>query len=195
MRSVAEATKASGRVPSPAQIDEILDARFFLPHASKPEHRQMKDSARRLVTTYTEKHEEDLYRIWEVERPFELRLDDVVVTGRADVILDQEGGVPTALAIVDYKVATERGTHDYDLQLRVYSDAGRREGLDVRAAYVHDLRAATRNAVAVGSEAIARAEAVVIKAAARIRERDYRPRPSLKCRRCEVRTICPRAKL
>jgi hypothetical protein len=38
------------------------------------------------------------------------------VTGRADVILDEEGGVPTALAIVDYKTST-RGEIS-DLQLR-----------------------------------------------------------------------------
>jgi DNA helicase-2/ATP-dependent DNA helicase PcrA len=150
MRAVAEATKTSGRVPSPADIDEILDRSFFLPHASKPEHRQMKDAARRLVTTYAQKYEDDLYRVWEVERPFELHLDGVTVAGRADVILDQEGGVPTALAIVDYKLVTDRATHGYDLQLQVYTDARRREGLDVRGAYLHDLKAASRSPVPVG---------------------------------------------
>lgn len=194
MRAVAEATKASGRVPSPADIDEILDRSFFLPHASKPEHRQMKDAARRLVTTYTQKYEDDLYRVWEVERPFELHLDGVTVAGRADVILDREGGAPTALAIVDYKLATHRATHGYDLQLQVYTDAGRREGLDVRGAYVHDLKAASRNPVPVGPEAIGRAETGVARAAARIRKRDYQPSPGLRCRSCEVRTICAHAK-
>ena len=62
----------------------------------------------------------------------------------AEVILDQEGGVPTALAIVDYKTSTTGDVADHALQLQVYTDAGRREGLDVRAAYVHDLKAAER---------------------------------------------------
>lgn len=93
MRAVAEATKASGYVPTAAQIDELLDESFFLPSASKPAHRQLKDAARRLVTTYAKKYEADLHRVWETERPFELRLDGVTVTGRADVILDQEGSV------------------------------------------------------------------------------------------------------
>ena len=113
MRTVAEATKATGRVPTPGQIDEILDASFFLPTANKPAHRQLKDAARRLVTTYAEKHEADLYRVWETERPFELHLDGVTVTGRADVILDKEGGVPTALAIVDYKTSTSGDDLDH----------------------------------------------------------------------------------
>ena len=66
------------------------------------------------------------------------------MTGRADVILDHEGGVPTALAIVDYKTSTTGAPRDHALQLQVYADAGRREGLDVRGAYVHDLKAAKR---------------------------------------------------
>jgi DNA helicase-2/ATP-dependent DNA helicase PcrA len=194
MRAVAEATKASGQVPTPTQIDELLDASFFLPSASKPAHRLLKDAARRLVTTYTEKYEADLHRVWETERPFELHLGGVTVTGRADVILDQEGGVPTALAIVDYKTATHGEIDDHALQLQVYTDAGRREGLDVRAAYVHDLRAASREPIPVEPTAIDHAEAVVSEAADRIRTRDYRPNPGLRCRRCEVRTICASAK-
>lgn len=190
MRAVAEATKASGHVPTAAQIDELLDESFFLPSASKPAHRQLKDAARRLVTTYAKKYEADLYRVWETERPFELHLDGVTVTGRADVILDQEDAVPTVLAIVDYKTATHGDIEDHALQLQVYSDAGRREGLDVRAAYIHDLKAASRDPVPVEAAAISRAEAVVVEAATRIRARDYRPNPGVRCRSCEVRTIC-----
>jgi hypothetical protein len=106
------------------------------------------------------------------------------VTGRADVILDQEGGVPTALAIVDYKTATHGEIDDHALQLQMYSDAGRREGLDVRAAYVHDLKAASRNPVPVDPAALSHAEALVAEAATRIRARDYRPSPGVRCRRC-----------
>jgi ATP-dependent DNA helicase UvrD/PcrA len=194
MRAVAEVTKASGSVPTPAQIDELLDASFFLPSATKPAHRLLKDAARRLVTTYTAKYEADLHRVWETERPFELHLDGVTVTGRADVILDREGGIPTALAIVDYKTATHGETGDYALQLQVYTDAGRREGLDVQAAYVHDLKAASREPIPVEPAAISQAEAVVSEAAARIRAREYGPNPGLRCRRCEVRTICASAR-
>jgi DNA helicase-2/ATP-dependent DNA helicase PcrA len=134
--------------------------------------------------------------VWDTERPFELHLDGVIVSGRADVILDREEGVPTALAIVDYKTSTAGVLHEQEiqqLQLQVYADAGRREGLAVRAAYIHDLRAATRDAVPVDPEAISRAEQAVAEAAVRIRARDYQPNPGARCRRCEVRTICASA--
>jgi DNA helicase-2/ATP-dependent DNA helicase PcrA len=190
MRAIAEATRASGRVPTAAEIDDLLDASFFLPTANKPAHRQLRDAARRLVLTYIERHEEDLHRVWETERPFELHLDGVIVTGRADVILDQKGGVPRALAIVDYKTSVTGDFLEHGLQLQVYADAGRREGLDVRGAYVHDLKAAAREPIPVDPASVDRAEAAVAAAAARIRARDYQPNPGQRCRRCEVRTIC-----
>jgi DNA helicase-2/ATP-dependent DNA helicase PcrA len=194
MRAIAEATKASGRVPDPAEIDDILNDSFFLPTANKPAHRQLKDAARRLVTTYTEKHEGDLHRVWETERPFELHLDGVTIAGRADVILDHEGGVPNGLAIVDYKTSTIGDVHDHALQLQIYADAGRREGLDVRGAYVHDLKAASRDPVPVDPATIATVEDKIADSVTKLRARDYQPNPGLRCRRCEVRTICWAAK-
>ncbi len=193
LRMVAEQTKASGDVPSAAELDQLLDSNFFLPAANKPAHRQLKEAARRLVTSYATDHPADLHRVWETERPFELHLDGITVSGRADVILDKEGGVPTALAIVDYKTSTSVDA-DHDLQIQVYTDAGLREGLDMRGAYVHDLKAGERTPVDVTPAAVAGAETVVLEAAERLRARDYAPDPGKKCRTCEVRTVCGSAK-
>jgi DNA helicase II / ATP-dependent DNA helicase PcrA len=67
------------------------------------------------------------------------------------------------------------------------------EGLDVRGAYVHDLKAGVRADVAIDPEAIGAAEEIVTQAAVRLRNRDYRPNPGARCRRCEVRTVCAAA--
>lgn len=194
LRAVAEQTKRTGAIPTEGELERILDDSFFLPSANKPAHRNLKEAARRLIRTYASDHQDDLRRIWETERPFELHLEGVTVTGRADVILDHEGGVPTALAVVDYKTSTGGDLSEHDLQLQVYADAGQREGLDLRGAYVHDLKAAERGVVDVGSAAIAGAEAQVLEAADRLRDRDYMPRPGERCRACDVRTICKAAK-
>jgi DNA helicase-2/ATP-dependent DNA helicase PcrA len=200
MRMVAEQTKERGTVPSVLEIEGLLDRNFFLPAANKAAHRQLKAAARRLVTSYATDHADDLFRIWETERPFELHLEGVTVSGRADVILDKEGGVETALAIVDYKTSTSLD-QDHALQIQVYADAGRREGLDVRGAYVHDLRASAlqdpdaRKPVPTGPADITAAEVQVLGAAERIKSKDFTPSPGKRCRRCEVRTVCPSAKL
>ena len=83
----------------------MLDDRFFLPTANKVAHREMKEAARKLIGDYVTEYRSDLFRVWESERPFELRLDGVTISGRADVILDHEDGVPTGLAILDYKTS------------------------------------------------------------------------------------------
>lgn len=193
MRRMAEETERLGRVPTEPEVADILDASFFLPAANKAAHRQLKEAARRLAVTYKERHAEDLHRVWETERPFELHLDGITVNGRADVILDEEGGVPTALAIVDYKTSTDGTPLDHALQLQIYADAGRREGLDVRGAYVHDLKEAAREPIPIDPRVISQAEKTVTEAATKIRARDYRPNPGTRCRGCEVRTICRHA--
>jgi DNA helicase-2/ATP-dependent DNA helicase PcrA len=190
LREVAEHTRRHGRPPSLQQMERLFDDSFFLPAANKPAHRQMKAAARRLVQRYVEAYGEDLLRVWAVERPFELHLPTALVSGRADVILDEEGEAVSSLAIVDYKTAADP-KYDHDLQLQVYTDAGRREGLGVRAAYVHDLHAGDRKAVNIADEAVTTAEAKVVSLVERIRQRDFTASPeSRKCLDCDVRSLC-----
>lgn len=194
MRVIAERTQASGRLPNPAQIDAMLNQDFFLPFANKPAHKQMRAKARHLVDTYVHDHSDDLLRTWATERPFELYLPGVVVSGRADVIYDLNHGVPENLAIVDYKTST-RGEVE-PLQLQVYTDAGRREGLTVSAAYVHDLSTTVRHRVPIDASSVATAEKSVALSAEALKQRDFTPAPAAdKCRSCDMRAICRSARL
>jgi DNA helicase II / ATP-dependent DNA helicase PcrA len=130
--------------------------------------------------------------VWAVERPFELHLDNTVVSGRADVILEEQNGTISSLAIVDYKTATD-DENDYDSQLRVYASAGRREGLEVRGAFVHDLKAGQRIEVDVGRQHIENTEREVIKLVDQLKGRDFSPKPGKKCGACDVKPICRHA--
>ena len=145
MRVLAERTQARGELPTPREINDLLTWAFYLPFANKPAHKEMQDQARKLVFKYVNEYQQDLLRTWATERPFELYLPGVVVSGRADVIYDEHDGVADNLAIVDYKTAT--GEDIQPLQLQVYADAGRREGLTVGAAFVHDMSTTTRHVV------------------------------------------------
>ena len=190
LRRVAEHYQESGAIPSAQELEVMFDEEFFLPFASKPAHRQLKASARRLVDRYIESYSDDFDRLWEVERPFELHLDDAVISGRADVILDREGGNIHALALVDYKTSLRRD-YEFDLQLQVYASAGRREGLDVRGAYVHDLDEADRVPVDIEGPTIEIAEKRVSEAVRRYREADFTPTPSKGvCGTCDMRAVC-----
>ena len=189
MRVLAERTREEGAIPSASAIDDLIDDDFFLPFANRPAHRQMKERARALVQTYLDQYPDEFLRTWATERPFDLFLDGVVVSGRADVVYDDHDGVPENLAIVDYKTAT--GPEIEPLQLQVYADAGRREGLTVAAAFVHDLGKAARHVVDVSAPAVDVAEMDVRTAAQGLRELAFVANPSKqRCAHCDVRLLC-----
>lgn len=194
MRMIAERCRSSGKMPTPREINDILTSDFYLPYANKPAHKKMRERARALVFKYVAEYRPDLERTWATEHPFELYLPGVVVSGRADVIYDLHEGQPDHLAIVDYKTST--GGVIEPLQLQVYVQAGRREGLTVDAAYVHDMGTATRHDVPVADADIATAQAQVIATAESLKARDFTPAPDVfKCRACDVRKVCGAAKL
>ena len=194
MRVIAEHARGTGKLPSPKQVNDLLTSDFFLPFANKPAHKEMREKARRLIFKYVNEHKDDITRTWATERSFELYLDGVVVSGRADVIYDEHDGVIDNLAIVDYKTAT--GREVYPLQLQVYADAGRREGLTVAAAFIHDMSTTTRHTIDISADAVKKAEQQVIEAAGLLKKRDFTPRPEkAKCTSCDVKTVCGAAKL
>jgi DNA helicase-2/ATP-dependent DNA helicase PcrA len=108
LRAVAEYTMRRGYPPDGLEISRMLDEGFFLPAASKTAHHQLKEAARQLVHSYVREYEDDLRRVWETERPFELHLPTAIISGRADVILDVQDGELRSLAIVDYKTSVTR---------------------------------------------------------------------------------------
>jgi DNA helicase-2/ATP-dependent DNA helicase PcrA len=192
MRVIAEVTKATGKAPDQVQIDNLLNSEFFLPYANRAGHKEMRESARKLVQRYVTDYRSDLERTWATERPFELYLDGIVVSGRADVIYDEHNGSVGSLAIVDYKTAT-RGEIE-PLQLQIYANAGRREGLDVAAAFIHDLGTTNRHTVDISTQSLVAVEAQVIATAESLRRREFDPRPArAKCRTCDVRSLCSAA--
>jgi DNA helicase-2/ATP-dependent DNA helicase PcrA len=190
MRVVANFTQATGAVPDPTFLNEILDREFFLPNANKVAHRELKDAARKLVSKYINEYGADLHRVWQTEYPFELHLDGVTVSGRADVIIDTGTEGATSLTLIDYKTRTS-GESEHDIQLQVYASAGRREGLEVADAFVHDMVASDRIPVDIQQQAVSSAEAIVVEVAGKIKRREFDPSPEKsRCGRCDVRSIC-----
>jgi DNA helicase-2/ATP-dependent DNA helicase PcrA len=190
LRRLADHVRRYRRKPTSKELDRLFDDEFYLPAANKPAYAEMRKRARDLVDRYVNEWESDLYKTWEVERPFELHLGDATVSGRADVILDEAENTTTPqLTIVDYKTAADNH-ESHDFQLQVYTDAGRREGLDVDRAFVHDLREGKRFAVPVEQREVQNAEDLVRELVKGMRRRSFTPKPGKVCSRCDVRPIC-----
>jgi DNA helicase-2/ATP-dependent DNA helicase PcrA len=189
LRHIAEHVRRTGKTPTAKQLDRVFDDEFYLPAANRVGYRQMKALARKLVDKYIADWEADLHNVWAVERPFELHLGEATVSGRADVIIKQDGSEPDSLFIVDYKTAAD--SHEsHSFQLQVYTDAGRREGLNVGGAYVHDLKATKRIEVPVSAADIAGAEVQTRGLVGGLRAKDFGPKPGPVCKYCDVQALC-----
>jgi DNA helicase-2/ATP-dependent DNA helicase PcrA len=195
LRHVAELTKSRQKVLTPAEIDQLFEQEFYLPFANNAAFHSLFDKAKSLVNKYRTDYSTELMRTWETERPFELHLEKGIVNGRADVILDRVGGVEGNLGIVDYKTANDPKTDDvFAFQLAIYTAAGRGEGLEVQAAYLHSLKESERKDVPVDSEAIANAKKRADQLITGLVAAEFPPKPeSSKCRNCDVRAICRHA--
>jgi DNA helicase-2/ATP-dependent DNA helicase PcrA len=191
LRRLADTARESVVLPDSAALQALIDAELYLPFADAPAFSRMRQAASRLVGRYVESYQDDLRRVWAVERPFELHVPDGTVAGRADVILDEEGGIGS-LAIVDYKVAMdEKRDERYRRQLAVYTAAGRGEGLNVEAAYLHELRDGTRHGVDVADAATAHASDTMARAVAGIRRGHFTASPEVDtCGRCDFLRLC-----
>ena len=151
----------------------------------------MKNAARKLVGDFVGSYGRDLVDVYAVERPFELHLPNVVVSGRADVIIRRDSErKQEEYELDDYKVSEDENPEPYDRQLRTYTSAGLREGLDVAEANVFDLRRAIKRSVDISAEKIRATEAEVTVLAARIKARDFAPSPGPSCQGCDVRELC-----
>jgi DNA helicase-2/ATP-dependent DNA helicase PcrA len=195
LRRVAEVAKAKKKLPTAADIAKVFEEGFYLPFANNAAFDQLFKRARALVDKYLADYSSDLLRVWETERHFELHLEKGIVSGRADVILDREGGKINRLALVDYKTANDPKADDiFGFQLAIYASAGRGEGLNVDAAYLHHLKEGERRGVPVDNVAVkvARMRADILIEGIVGGEFPARPEKS-KCRSCDMRAICRHA--
>ena len=192
LRQIAEHVRQTGRQPTSKQLATILDKDLYLPFAHQEAFDVLSSEALGLIQRYLEEYSEDLRRVWQTERPFELHLDIASLTGRADVILDYEGGQPGAMAIVDYKTAVDNTRDEmYSFQLAIYAAAGQAEEINVRAAYLHNLHDGTRIPVATDMQATVSARQKASELIHSIASGDFSAKPHKdKCRNCDTRFVC-----
>jgi DNA helicase-2/ATP-dependent DNA helicase PcrA len=192
LHNIAETARRTKKLPTPSQIERMLDEEFYLPFADRPAFSRMQAAARRIVDRYMDKYRQDLYRIWETERPFQIYFPEGTISGRADVILDEEDGRPGRLAIVDYKTAKgDKGDDRFHFQISVYAAAARGEGLDVATGFVHELQHGDREKVDVSREANEKCVARVARAMSGIHRGSFNPKPSGQgCGTCDYHLVC-----
>ncbi len=192
LRQLAEYTRLKGESPGPQEVEAIVDGELYVPFAGAASFSNMRRSVLGIARRYLEKWGDDLHRIWACERPFEIHLEGGILSGRADVILDREEGKPDNLAILDYKTSAGEERNDrYERQLQVYAAAGRQEGLEIDALYLHDLKQGERSLVPSALTDSGAAIRWAGELVASIKAGRYPSRPDAKkCDSCDFMRVC-----
>ena len=192
MRTLAERRRTTGKTPTLDEIHRMVESELFVPFANRASYEQMEQRVKTLVQTYVKSHGTELERVWATERPFEIRFANGILSGRADVILDKESGSAGKLAIVDYKVnADAERDARYAMQLQVYAAAGRGEGLEVDALYLHALRGDKRDSVPHAQSDTDAAVVWAEKAVTAIAQAKFPDNGDpKKCSKCDYLRIC-----
>lgn len=200
------------RPPHGEEAEELARQVFHLKHvppSNDPEnhpgpYERAQESASGIVRRYAEDYRDDFVHNRQVELPFEIPLEDTVISGEIDLILryDEAGNVAEA-TVVDFKTM-EGGdepdrSEDLDwtalsLQVQLYALAASEVlGEVARTGAVHLLKDGQRVEVPIHSEALDAAVANVEWAVQRIIDGDYPMRPETeKCVACDFEQLCPK---
>ena len=97
------------------------------------------------------------------------------------------------MALMDYKTARDAETDSvHAFQLAIYAAAGRGEGIDVRAAYVHDLSNSKRLPEPITKKQTTSAKSRAGKLIDGMVTKNFDACPDRrKCRACDMRLLCP----
>ena len=178
------------RSRTPAEID-AHPRRELLP-ADRQQARPPPAQGRRPAgwsPTYAADHADDLHRVWETERPFELHLDGITVSGRADVILDHEGGVPTGAGDPRLQDLDQRAPTTTSSSRSTPTPAAARASTSGRLRPRPQGRQPARRRRHRYARGVPRRRSSTPPTAAHGLHADA----GSSCRRCEVRTVCASA--
>ncbi|HUT95484.1 MAG TPA: ATP-dependent DNA helicase [Thermoguttaceae bacterium] len=198
--------------PSGEDAEDVARDVFHLKHvppsrdpSKKPgPYERARDSAADIARTYAESYRDDFAQRRQVEARFEIPVEQAVISGSIDLMLqeDEQGNILDA-AVVDFK-AMEGGEEveqnedlswtELSLQVQLYAIAAREVlGENARTGSVHLLKDNQRVEIPVSDKAVRAAIANVEWAVDRIIAGDFpmRPHPE-KCAACDFKALCPK---
>lgn len=200
-------------IPTEADADRVAREMFHLKHvpqsrdpANNPgPYERAKDRAATIAASYVRDYGADFARTRQVEARFEIPVEQAVISGSIDLLLEEnpDGSIADA-SVIDFK-AMEGGNAPAEndqldwtelaLQVQLYAKAAREVlGENAKTGAVHLLKDGQRVNVPISDEAVQAAVANVEWTVNRILAADFpmRPHPG-KCERCDFRALCQRA--
>jgi DNA helicase-2/ATP-dependent DNA helicase PcrA len=196
--------------PTPVEAENVASDTFHLKHvpaSREPDahpgpYERAKNRALTIAVDYANTYAADFLRQRQVEARFEIPVQNAVISGSIDLLLeeDERGNIVDA-EVIDFK-AIEGGIDpehnpsldwtDLALQVQLYAHAAREViGVNAQTGAVHVLKDNQRVNVPIDDDAISCALRIIEWAVGRILARDFPMRPHHeKCEECDFKCLC-----
>ena len=169
-------------------LNRALEEKFHLPYANSYLKEKLKESAYRSLKNFMEEYQDEIARIKEMEVRIEILMNQAILAGRVDVILEEDHSVK----ILDYKTSDEVTTYEQTaLQLQLYAAALKEKGYPVSNAAIAYLDEPGLVDVPVNDNDIERAKNTAQSYIQNICTNPYAQKPNTSfCSSCDYQKIC-----
>jgi len=190
-------TQQTGVIPTDPEIAQAVIDNFYLRYAADEQQATLRKSALRSVLRYVGMWHEDFSLSVKTERPFEMDVDNALVSGSID-LLKRRYPKDDILEIIDFKTGNERRMdEELHLQVQLYTIAAREAlSLNVQNAYVHflDVAKQQRFEIVITPNQLKLAMQTIRDSIGGVTTRRFRRNPRNKnvCEGCDWKRICPK---
>ena len=190
----------TGNLPTMKDAEKLIEKNFYLRYAARQQTETLKKSALRSIAKYLKMWKDDFTLSVKTERPFEIDIEDALVSGAIDLLKRSSYKEDGVLEIVDFKTGKNRAFgEEMDLQVQLYTYAAREAlGLNVEKAYLHflDDEKAERREILITENQLDMAVRSIKFSIKGVSSRNFQrdPRNKKVCNGCDWKVICPQKK-
>ena len=177
-------------------VDLAIKEKFHLPYADDKLKERMQRSATKTLNKFASDRKADLLSIEEVEARLEFPLQNANIAGRVDVIIRKNSD--EEVEVRDYKSSEEVTTSDESaFQVRLYALGLGKIGRKVISGSLafldkNEIKPVTETdkKAFVSEDLLEKAEEHATKSINKIKQYDFKARPSTFCKKCDYNKIC-----
>lgn len=172
-------------------VSRVVEKKFYLPFASREQNASMKEAVKKIIYNYVLQNCDTLKRSVTSEFRIDLYLGNsnskVVLSGRADMVQEEDG----AVCVIEYKVSDQVADEEHaKLQLSAYCKALAEAGKKVRSARLVYLNHFPQGVVELTQEEMQTYGEKLKECVTRIVSESFNPQEKNHCPRCDYKKIC-----
>jgi len=171
-----------------ATIKQLVDESWIPIYKQQKKDEDIKEKVYVEMWNYYNKAKEDIAEILEIEKPFSYIGDNLIITGRIDLLIRNKQG---EIELIDFKARKEKGiyTTHVDVQLRMYQIAMASE-YKIDKLYAYTFEDNKKNLIGNSPEELEDARKTIQSMCAKIKNGEFPATRNQFCPKCEFMFCC-----